>query len=338
MTYYPVENSENGVESDEKEKEEYLKMVLGSSGFGFRKKEILPGNIGYLEIPLFGPLDRVADTLVDAMHKIADTDALILDLRECRGSMDQNTVPFLLGYFFQDPVHLMDFHIRETNFIRQFWSAAWVPGKKYLNKPVYVLTSGRTFSGGEALAFLMQKEQRATIIGNITRGGSHPFQLMRLNNKFGVNVPYSTSVDPVDGSSWEGVGVNPDIFVDTKLALHEAHLLALHDLLKKNSGVERKRLASIFEKQQADKPIFKHLTFKLKAFPDAKMVIVTGSFNSWERESLFMERKGDEWILSTEVSPGRHTYNFIVDGKWILDPANPEIEKGEFENSVVWVK
>lgn len=339
LEFSPKKNSVPIEEFDQQGDETYLKTILEASGYGFRKKEILPGNIGYLGIPLFGPLDKVADTLIAAMEFVTDTDALIIDLRECRGSMDPGTIPFLSGYFYEEPVHLSNFYTRETDKITQYWSAAWVPGKKYLNKPVYILTSGRTFSGGEGFAFQMKKQGRAKIIGSTTRGGAHPTEWIRLNELFAATIPYATTLDPADGSTWEGVGVNPDVPAKTQLALYEAHLLALNELKQNAEGGRKQELAKVIREQENNKPQFRTISFRIKGFPDAKKIVVTGSFNSWERESLLMQHIGDEWVIKTEASPGKHTYMFIVDGRWINDPANPEKQKeGEYENSVLWVK
>ena len=338
LEFAPKTDSVTAQEFDKEDHESFVKNVLEASGYGIRKREILPGNVGYLEIPLFGPLDKVADTLIAAMDIVAETDALILDLRQCRGSMDPGTIPFLAGYFFEEPVHLSNFYTRETGETRQFWSAVYVPGKKYLNKPVFILTSGRTFSGGEGFAFHMKNRERAQIIGSTTRGGAHPTEWIRLNDLFAATVPFATTLDPVDGSTWEGVGVKPHVEVKTQMALYEAHLLALDLLLKNAEGNRKQELAELYKEQENNKPEFRTITFRLKGYPEAKKIAVTGSFNSWERESLFMQRQGDEWVLETDVSPGKHTYMFIVDGRWINDPSNPEKEKeGEFENSVLRV-
>ena len=80
--------------------------------------------------------------------------------------------------------------------------------------------------------------------------------------------------------------------------------------------------------------------FKLDQFPDAKMVIVTGSFNGWSEEGYRMTRRGGKWILPIFLPPGKYTYKFIVDGKWIVDPFNKLYEQNEFNtnNSVLWIE
>ena len=73
--------------------------------------------------------------------------------------------------------------------------------------------------------------------------------------------------------------------------------------------------------------------------PTSGEVSVAGSFNSWAPGANPLVRHGDAWQAEVEVTPGRHAYKFCVDGRWILDPANPETEKDrEYTNSVLVVK
>jgi hypothetical protein len=81
-------------------------------------------------------------------------------------------------------------------------------------------------------------------------------------------------------------------------------------------------------------------TFRLKGHPNARVVAVAGSFNDWNQSKVFCGKEGDEWICRLDLAPGKYTYKFIIDGDWILDPANPETEDDErgFTNSVLVVK
>lgn len=80
--------------------------------------------------------------------------------------------------------------------------------------------------------------------------------------------------------------------------------------------------------------------FELKAFPDANLVIITGSFNGWSHNDYRMVYRDGEWVFPIRLQPGRHSYKYIVDGEWILDPTNPLWEDNEFGsgNSVLWVE
>ncbi|MCD4736957.1 MAG: hypothetical protein K8R53_13010, partial [Bacteroidales bacterium] len=79
--------------------------------------------------------------------------------------------------------------------------------------------------------------------------------------------------------------------------------------------------------------------FMLNDYPDAKEVMVTGSFNGWIYDGYRMAKNNDTWIIPLFLPPGKYTYKFIVDGDWILDPNNPLWEDNEYGtgNSVIWI-
>ena len=81
-------------------------------------------------------------------------------------------------------------------------------------------------------------------------------------------------------------------------------------------------------------------TFRLKGYPNARVVAVAGSFNNWNQSQVLCGKEGDEWICRIDLAPGKYTYKFIIDGDWILDPANPVTEDDDrgLTNSVLVVK
>lgn len=79
--------------------------------------------------------------------------------------------------------------------------------------------------------------------------------------------------------------------------------------------------------------------FQLKGFTSARKVILAGNFNNWTSGELLMVKVDDGWQLPYVLASGIYEYKFIVDGKWIIDPANPYINgSGNFENSVLAFK
>lgn len=81
-------------------------------------------------------------------------------------------------------------------------------------------------------------------------------------------------------------------------------------------------------------------TFVLKQYPNAYMVAVAGSFNNWNENEYFMSKKDGKWFFPIYLPPGKHTYKFIVDRKWIIDPNNKLFESndvGSF-NSILWME
>jgi hypothetical protein len=79
-------------------------------------------------------------------------------------------------------------------------------------------------------------------------------------------------------------------------------------------------------------------TFRLKGYEHANTVLLAGDFNNWDPAVLPMKNQNGEWVINVHLSPGKHLYKFIVDGKWIMDPANELFEQNEHNtgNSILW--
>jgi hypothetical protein len=194
---------------------------------GFAKVERLRGNIGYLEFLNFMDEELGADTVAAAMNFVNGTDALIIDMRS-NGGGNPAMVALVCSYLFgSEPVHLNDLYWREGNRTEEFWTRKEVPGKRYLNKDVYVLTSKQTFSGAEEFTYNLKNLKRATIVGETTGGGAHPGGGFRLSEHFGMFVPTGRAISPITKTNWEGTGVTPDIRVPADQALVVARLMAI---------------------------------------------------------------------------------------------------------------
>jgi 1,4-alpha-glucan branching enzyme len=78
----------------------------------------------------------------------------------------------------------------------------------------------------------------------------------------------------------------------------------------------------------------------LKRFPDAKQVLLSGSFNNWAEPGYTMQKKDGVWTFPVFLPAGKYTYKFVVDGKWITDPDNKLYEENEYGtgNSVLWME
>jgi retinol-binding protein 3 len=192
---------------------------------GFHKLEILPNNIGYLKLDFFANPQACAKTAAAAIYFLANTDAVIFDLRENSGG-EPAMVATMCTYLFDQPTLLNDFYDRKGNTTTEFWTLRYVPGIKLGNKPVYVLTSKQTFSGGEEFAYDLKNLKRVTVVGETTAGGSHPVGPHRAGDHFVVFVPSTLILNPVTRQDWEGTGVTPDVAVKAEDALETAERLA----------------------------------------------------------------------------------------------------------------
>ena len=194
-----------------------------SENFGFEHVEVINGNIGYMELRHFADPELAAETLASIMDRMESTRALIIDLRRNHGGSPYMGL-LVASYFFEEPVHWVD--LKSRNRVEELWTLPWVKGKRYLNKPVYVLTSSRTFSAGEGFSYHMRNLKRATVVGEQTLGGANPGMRKRLSRHFWMFLPTMRAVSPITGTNWDGVGVQPDVSISADQALSIAVKLA----------------------------------------------------------------------------------------------------------------
>jgi C-terminal processing protease CtpA/Prc len=188
---------------------------------GVRRVERLDGNIGYLDLTLVPTAALGAETIAAALRVLAGTDALVIDLRSNIGGSTDG-VQLWCSHLVAGADTLLTTTHSTAKGTRQYWTLGHVDGPRYLDRPVYVLTGARTFSGGEDLAYTLQGLKRATLVGAVTRGGAHPTDWYQLDEHVTVTVPNCRSESPFTGTDWEGAGVRPDIEVPEEDALEVA--------------------------------------------------------------------------------------------------------------------
>lgn len=196
--------------------------------FGIGAVEHLPGNVGLIDIRGFQELEVMEPAITEAMKDLEDTDALIFDLRWCRGGMPESIHRFN-SYLLGPPPRLLFTYLdAEGDTVFQAYSHAEVPGQWRTDTPVVILTSERTYSGGEEFVYGMQQYGRAVVVGERTGGGGHLVRPVHLPHDITLTLPFMRPVHPVSGGYWEGTGVQPDIEVDET----EAEEAALEYLAK----------------------------------------------------------------------------------------------------------
>ena len=223
---------------------------------GVVRADRLPGNIGYIEVAGLPPLDTFTGPVDRAMAPLADTRALIIDLRRNGGGTPFAEV-YLTSYLLDPakPVAVNKIVWRnpgtETFRTQDFMSSPtpyW-----YRDKPVYVLTSARTFSGGEAVAYDMQALKLATVVGETTGGGANPGGNAPLTQDFAMFVPNGRGQNPTTGTNWEGVGVKPDVAAPSANALKVALGLLGHTTDK--TEIDALSEARLFEPRSTVNPL-----------------------------------------------------------------------------------
>ena len=206
--------------------------------YGFESVRRLDGDIGYLDLRVFAPPRVAADMLQSAMTLLAQSKALIIDLRN-NGGGDSNMDVLMAAYLLDQPVEMSAIYDRPSNRLTRTTSPVWVPGRRFGGtKPVYVLISHKTFSAAEAFTYDLQAMKRVTVIGEASGGGAHPYERRRLTDHFLIKLPEMRSINPFTGTDWQGVGVKPDVSTAPELALDKAIELAHAATTKKTTSAE----------------------------------------------------------------------------------------------------
>lgn len=194
-----------------------------ADNYGFKRTEVLPGNVGYIRLDGFYPAHEAGDAALAALEFVAHADAVIFDLRY-NGGGAPSMVQFLISHFLA---------VGEERVINTFVSSArdypdelkqldWVPGPRRPNVPLYVLTSARTGSAGEAFPYHLQAMERATVVGERTGGAGNPGGYFDLGHGYRLFVSTGSARNPITGTNWEGEGVVPDVAVESEQALDAA--------------------------------------------------------------------------------------------------------------------
>ncbi|MFJ5806425.1 S41 family peptidase [Streptomyces sp. NPDC093093] len=195
---------------------------------GAPRVQLLDGGVAVVELaPMLFPLEWAAEPLGAALTLASRAQALIIDLRGNRGG-DPDTVAFVCSYLLDERTHLNTMSWRDGGRSEQSWSLPHVPGARFGgSKPLYVLSSDSTFSAAEELAYDLQQLGRAVVVGERTRGGAHPCRGWTVHPHLEVTIPMGRAINPVSGTNWEGIGVQPDIPCAAADSLAQAHALAL---------------------------------------------------------------------------------------------------------------
>ena len=188
----------------------------------FERVEVLPHNVGYFKLNSFPDPSICGAAARAAMDRLNNADAIIFDLRDNGGGYP-DMVSLIAAYLFDHPEYM--FNPRE-NTTAQSWTKSPVRGNRLADKPVYVLTSPRTFSGAEQFSYDLKMLKRATLVGETTRGGAHAGVFHRIDDHFAMGIPEARPINPYEKTGWEGTGVEPDVKVKAADALAIAEKMA----------------------------------------------------------------------------------------------------------------
>ena len=270
VLFDPVEIAEQQKAQTPADKQKLKDQMVARNrmgNFGFHEVKILEGNIGYLDLRSFQGTAYASDTAVAAMNFLSNSDAIIIDLRQ-NGGGSPHMIQLITSYLYdEEPVHLNSFYHRPTDSHSQTWTLPHVPGKRNPNVPVYVLTSGRTFSAAEEFSYNLKNLERATLVGETTGGGAHPGGHQIATDRFAVWVPTGRAINPITNTNWEGTGVTPHIEVEQEQALNTAYTKALEELIENNPDENAQaRYQWIIEGLEAEERMVELTTSEMQSY------------------------------------------------------------------------
>jgi hypothetical protein len=282
----------------------------------FQKAEILKGNTGYLRFTNFADTGRLARKTVQAAFQfVAHSDALILDLRNNFGGSGTMLLE-VLNYFFDRPLLAS----RSFDRIQNRWTEHWVgrrrssPDGPYLSMPLYILTSERTFSAAEALAYHLKHLRNAVVIGDTTRGGAHTTRSFALGNGFVGFIPFTRGESSVTKTDWEGVGVLPDLPVPEEAALRTAQEAILKKKLAATADTtERRKLEWLLNDLRVQRAS--------PSLPEQTLLPYTGAFE----EFLFTLEEGALYVRNTHQRDKKEKLLYI-DGQLFKIDEESQVE------------
>ena len=229
-----------------------IKLGSGDDNYGFQKVENLPGNIGYINLTSFNNTRSAGVTAIAAMNFVANSDALIIDLR-LNGGGDESMAQFISSYFFDESTYITSYYIRKDDKTEQRWTQNWVSGPRMTDIPIYILLSSFSYSSSEVLAYALQQLGKAVIIGEKTRGGVHGVRYMSFPEiSINMKVPYSQEINPYSKTNYID-GIIPDISTSADKAYIVANIEACKKILKtEKDTVKRYKLEWVLSGYEID--------------------------------------------------------------------------------------
>jgi hypothetical protein len=202
------------------------------ANFGIQQVRVLAGDVGYLEMRYFdGFVDESAPVFASVMDLLASSKAIILDLRR-NGGGNSKILPLFLGYFLgPESVHFATRNERWKHSSEELYTLANLKGARHFDKPLYILTSGTTFSLAEHVTYHLKAFNKALVIGERTYGGGRAFDPIVVNDDFYLRIPRIEMLNAVTNTMYvEGQGITPDVLSTAETALEKAYLIALTKL------------------------------------------------------------------------------------------------------------
>lgn len=175
--------------------------------FGFRDVKVLEGNIGYIGISEINISVSSLPVLFAAMRFVANTRALVIDLRN-NGGGGSNVGSVLESFFLPKNTSLLEFRTRNGS-TQMEKTVGWLLEPKY-EKPLFILVNKGTASAAEAFAYALQKHRRVKVVGQRSAGGAFMNSWYSVNEHIYISISTGAPTWPGTTENWEVTGINPD--------------------------------------------------------------------------------------------------------------------------------
>ena len=165
-----------------------------------------PDGTAVIELIELAPLVAAAPLLCGVFAVVEAADRVVLDLRR-NGGGDPATAVFIIDWLAGGPPRHL-FNVRYADRTRQWWTAGAAPSPP--PGQVQALIGHDTYSSGEALAWALQAQGLAELVGEPTRGAADHVVPLALTHDVSALIPEAAVLTPENQATWEGTGVQPD--------------------------------------------------------------------------------------------------------------------------------
>lgn len=194
--------------------------------YAFQKVEILDRNIGYLKVNKFHQDDEAQAVADHALAFVSRTDALVIDLTECKGGSPE-LVRHMLSHFFAEEALLWSILDRKGERTYDAFAKPGVGDARFKSDfPLFILTGPDTASAAELFTYALKSYGKATTVGQRTNGIAHLVGAVPINDRFVGRFSTYRNTNPLTNADWEGEGIAPDVEASPEHRLDVAIQLA----------------------------------------------------------------------------------------------------------------